>query len=74
MRLLPGITVRLSPSIVCPHPHCDLAEAAASVCRLSKLPFKRLIPYHDATGRGLGPADVAAFCKALPSAAQQAAA
>ncbi|EFN52382.1 hypothetical protein CHLNCDRAFT_58851 [Chlorella variabilis] len=57
IRLLPGVTVRISPSIVCLGPHCDVERAQASVCALSKLNFRCLLPMHDATGKGLSAAD-----------------
>lgn len=58
----------LSPAagLVC---SCDVERAQASVCALSKLNFRCLLPMHDATGKGLSAADVATFAGHLPACA-----
>lgn len=47
---------------------CDVAQGEASICRLSEVKWDLLLPSHDATGKGLSPADVAAFCAAVQPA------
>lgn len=49
-----------------------MKQGEASICRLAGMPFDVLLPSHDATGKGLSPADVQAFCAALPAAAKAA--
>lgn len=51
---------------------CNTEQGEASICRLAGVSFDVLLPSHDATGKGLSPADVQAFCAALPAAARAA--
>ncbi|PRW20529.1 tyrosine-specific transport -like [Chlorella sorokiniana] len=60
MRFLPGVTVRISPSFLCPKPRCDVAQGEASICRIAEFKYDLLLPSHDATGKGLSPADAGA--------------
>lgn len=57
------------------HRSCDVEQGEASICRLAAMPgWDLLLPSHDATGKGLSPADVKAFCAAVqgPDAAKAA--
>ena len=47
---------------------CDVPQGEASICRLSEVKWDLLLPSHDASGKGLSPADVAAFCAAVQPA------
>lgn len=54
-----------------PQRSCDVEQGARSICHLADLQgLQRLLPSHDATGKGLAPADMHAFCKALPASAR----
>lgn len=63
----------LAPPATCSSSHsCDTRQGEESLCRLAGTSYKRLLVMHDATGKGLPPADVAVFCDALQAAAKAA--
>ncbi|KAL4451520.1 hypothetical protein ABPG75_007182 [Micractinium tetrahymenae] len=63
----PIASLYLTPSLLCPRPKCNHEQYHRSVCALAGLPFRRLYPTHDVTGRGLSHDEVVAFAAHLPA-------